>query len=71
MRKLPPQARYNLLLAASLHILEGKDITMGYLEKLGFRKNNAEKKIFDAKKNGLLIPGETMNGKHKQYYLSN
>lgn len=41
MRKLPPQARYNLLLAASLHILEGKGITMGYLEKLGFRKNNA------------------------------
>jgi hypothetical protein len=44
---------------------------MGYLEKLGFRKNNAEKKIFDAKKNGLLIPGETRKGKQKQYYLSN
>ena len=45
MKKLPPQARHILHLAASLHIREGKGITVGYLEKLGFRKHNAEKAI--------------------------
>ncbi len=71
MKKLPPQARHILHLAASRHIKEGKGITVEDLEKLGFRKDNAEKKIFDAKKDGLLIPGNIRKGKQKQYYLSN
>jgi hypothetical protein len=71
MKKLPPQARHILLLTASLHILEGKGITVGYLEGLGFRKDNAEKQLQDARRNGLLIPGDTRKGKQKQYYLSN
>ncbi len=70
-RCLPPQARHILLLAASLHIREGKGITVGDLEKLGFRKHNAEKQLQDARRNGLLVPGEIREGKQKQYYLSN
>ncbi len=71
MKKLPPQARHILLLAASLHRLDGKGITVGYLEKLGFRKDNAEKQLQDSRRNGLLIPGDIRNGRQKQYYLSN
>jgi hypothetical protein len=71
MKKLQPQARHILHMAASRHILEGKGITVGYLEKLGFRKDNTEKIIQDARRNGLLIPGDIRNGKQKQYYLSN
>jgi hypothetical protein len=70
-RKLPPQARHILLLAASLHILEGVGITVRYLEKMGFKKHNAEKVLQDARRNGFLVPGETRDGKQKQYYLSN
>ncbi len=70
-RKLPPQARHILLLAASLHILEGVGITVRYLEKIGFRKHNAEKVLQDARRNGFLIPGKSRDGKQKQYYLSN
>jgi hypothetical protein len=70
-RKLPPQARHILLLAASLHILEGVGITVRYLEKMGFKKHNAEKVLQDARRNGFLIPGKSRDGKQKQYYLSN
>lgn len=70
-KRFPAQARRILLLTASLHILEGKGITVGDLENLGLKKDNAEKKIFDGKKDGLLIPGEVKNGGQKQYYLSN
>jgi hypothetical protein len=71
MRKLSPQARQILLFTASLHIREGRGLTVEDLEKLGFGKHNAEKIIQDARRNGLLIPGDTKKGKQKQYYLSN
>jgi hypothetical protein len=70
-RKLPPQAREILLLTASLHINEGRGITVMDLQRLGFEKDNAEKKLYDGKKNGLLIPGDKRKGHKKQYYLSN
>lgn len=70
MTHLPPQARQILLLAASLHI-EGRGLTIGDLQAIGFKKDNAEKKIQDARRNGFLVPGEKRKGKQKQYYLSN
>ncbi len=71
MNKLPPQARQILLFAASLHIKEGRGLTVGDLQGLRYKKDNAEKKIQDARRNGLLLPGEIRDGKQKQYYLSN
>ena len=59
MKKLPPQARHILLLTASIHIREGRGLTVGDLEKIRFRKHNAEKIIQDARRKGLLIPGDT------------
>ncbi len=55
MTHLPPQARHILLLAASLHIREGRGLTVDDFQGIGFRKDNAEKKIQDARRNGLLV----------------
>jgi len=71
LKKFPPQARHILKLAASLHISEGKGLTVGKLQELRFKKDNAEKIIQDARRQGLLIPGIKRKGKQKQYYLSN
>ncbi len=58
-------------LAASIHICEKRGITVNDLEKLDYKKDNAEKIIQDAKKAGLLTPLEKRIVKHKQYALSN
>src|SRR4051794_23066836 len=71
LKNLPSQARHELKLAASLHIREAKGLTVDHLQKLHFKKDNAEKIIQDAKRQGLLIPGKNRKGKQKQYYLSN
>jgi hypothetical protein len=71
LKKFSPQARHVLKLTASLNIREGKGLTVGKLQELGFKKDNAEKIIQDAKRQGLLIAGKKRNGKQKQYYLSN
>ncbi len=70
--KLPPRIRELALFAASIHLYEKGGITVRDLEKLGDTKDNAEKKIQDARRSGLLIPHETIkSGKQKQYFLSN
>lgn len=68
---MPPKARHILLLAASLHIHEGRWLTAGDLQDTGLKQDNAEKKIQDARRNGLLLPGNIWKGRQKQYYLSN
>ena len=70
-KSLPPQAREILLLAASIHLREGKGLTVKHLQRSGFEKDNAEKVIQDARRNGLLVPGERREGKQKQYYEAN
>lgn len=69
--KFSSQTREILTLTASLHIREGKGLTVGDLQKLGFEKNNAEGIIYRAMTSGLLIPGDERKGIQKQYYLSN
>ena len=60
------------MLAASLHILEKRGITVSDLVRSGDNKDNAEKKIQDARHSGLLVPHQTIkSGKQKQYFLSN
>ncbi len=60
------------MLAASLHIFENRGITVSDLENLGNNKHNAEKKINDARRSGLIVPHPTIKlGKQKQYFLSN
>ncbi len=46
--KLPPRIREIALLAASLHTLEKRGITVSDLVRSGDNKDNAEKKIQDA-----------------------
>jgi hypothetical protein len=70
-KSLPPQAREILLLAASIHLREGKGLTVKHLQRSSFEKDNAEKVIQDARRNGLLVPGERREGKQKQYYEAN
>ena len=70
--KLTRRARKLALLAASLHLYEGRGITVNDLMKLRMGKDNAEMKLYLSKKNDLLIPHETLKiGKQKQYFLSN
>ena len=60
------------LFAASLHLYEGRGITVSDLQRLGLEKDNAEIKLHLSKKNCLFIPHETLKiGKQKQYFLSN
>ncbi len=69
---LSRSARELALLAASLHLYEGRGITVSDLQRLGLEKDNAEMKLYLSKKNSLLIPHQTLKtGKQKQYFLSN
>ncbi len=69
---LSRSARKLALLAASLHLYEGRGITVSDLQRLGLEKDNAEMKLYLSKKNNLLIPHESLKiGKQKQYFLSN
>jgi len=66
LKKFSPQARHVLKFTTSLHIREGKGLTVGKLQELGFKKDNAEKIIQDAKRQGMLIKGKKREGKQKQ-----
>jgi len=71
-RILKRKIREVALLAASLHLYEARGITVQDLTKLGDQKDNAERKIYLCKENGLFIPHETLKiGKQSQYFLSN
>ncbi len=39
------QARYISLLAESLHLTEGRGLTVGDLQAIGFKQDNAEKRF--------------------------
>ena len=70
-RTLPPPARELALLAASIHLGEGRGILVSDLKKLGLEKDNAERKLYLSKINGLLVPHDKRIGKQKQYFLAN
>jgi hypothetical protein len=71
-KKLKGKARAVALLAASLHLYEGRGITVQDLTRLGNERDNAERKIYLCKEAGLLVPHETLKiGKQTQYFLSN
>ncbi len=70
-KKFSPQERHLLHLAASLHLLERRGITVSDLERTNKGKDNAEKIIQNARMAGVLIPLEKRIGKQKQYALSN
>jgi hypothetical protein len=70
--RLTPKIRELALLAASIHILEYRGIIVNDLKKLGISNDNAEKKLQDALRLGLLVPHQSIRiGKQKQYFLSN
>jgi hypothetical protein len=68
---LPNNVRKLALLAASIHLGEGRGILVSDLEKLGLSKDNAERKLYISKTKGLLVPHDIRIGKQKQYFLSN
>ncbi len=68
---LPPPARELALLAASIHLGEGRGILVSDLKRLGLEKDNAERKLYLSKVNGLLVPHDKRIGKQKQYFLTN
>lgn len=60
-----------MLFAASLHIHERRGITVGDLVKLDKGKDNAEKMLYQGKKQGLFLTLEKRKGKQMQYVISN
>lgn len=70
-KKFSKQERNILLLAASLHLINWKGITVGDLIQHGYNRDNAEKMLSNGKKSGILIPSDKRIGKQIQYFLSN
>lgn len=68
---LPPQPRKLALLAASIHLGEGRGLLVSDLIKLGLGKDNARKKMYDSMANGLFAPDKIRIGHEKQYFLPN
>jgi len=71
-KKLKGKAKEVALLAASLHLYDGRGITVKDLTRLGDERDNAERKTYLCKEAGLLVPHETLKiGKQTRYFLSN